>query len=177
MAELPGPQRVLGTGGTSSLRHVGVSWLEANATETLWPGMTVARLCMTVSGWSFHEYLAKMKQDQEWVDTAFLHALGRAHGVNVVIFQAHMDETLGGEDLGESAEREDRAHIAVPVALVNDHHCWGVVPCADEVAVDPVNEGVHAALRTHTGEGPRGQGLCPNPSARINPKQLCPKVR
>ena len=26
------------------LRHVGVSWLEANASETLWPGMTVARL-------------------------------------------------------------------------------------------------------------------------------------
>ena len=32
--------------------------------------------------------------------------------------------------------------------------------------MDPVNEGVHAALHTHTGEGPRGQGLCPNPSVR-----------
>ena len=64
-----------------------------------------------------------MRQDREWVDLAFLHALGRAHGVNVVIFQAHVDETLVGEDLQDSAEHGDR--IAVPVALVNDHHFWG----------------------------------------------------
>ena len=99
--------------------------MEANASETLWPGMTVAKLCCTVSGWPFQEYPAKMRQDQEWVDTRFLHALRRAHSVNVVIFQAHMDETLVGKDWAESVEREDRAHIAVPVALVNDHHCWG----------------------------------------------------
>ena len=67
------------------LRRVGVSWLEVNASETIWPGMTVAKLCCTVSGWSFQEYLAKMRQDREWVDTAFLHALGRAYGVNVVV--------------------------------------------------------------------------------------------
>ena len=67
------------------LRRVGVSWLELNASETIWPGMTVQKLCCTVSGWSFEEYLAKMRQDREWVDTAFLHALGRAHGVNVVV--------------------------------------------------------------------------------------------
>ena len=107
------------------LRRVGVSWLEANASETMWPGMTVAKLCCTVSGWSFQEYLAKMRQDREWADTAFLHALGRAHGVNVVIFQAHTDETLVGEDLADSAQHEDRATISVPVALVNDHHFWG----------------------------------------------------
>ena len=59
------------------------------------------------------------------MDTACLHALRRAHSVNVVIFQAHMDETLVGKDWAESAEREDRAHIAVLVALVNDHHFWG----------------------------------------------------
>ena len=110
------------------LRRVGVSWLETNASEMIWPGMTVAKLCCTVSGLSFHEYLAKMRQDREWVDTAFLHALGRAYGVNVVIFQAHMDEALVGEDLQDSAEHEDC--IAVPVALVNDHHFWGVLPCA-----------------------------------------------
>ena len=104
-------------------RRVGVSWLEANAAEMIWPGMTVAKLCCTVSGWSFQEYLAKMRQDREWADLAFLHALGRAHGVNVVIFQAHMDETLVGEDLQDSVEHADR--IAVPVALVNDHYFWG----------------------------------------------------
>ena len=72
------------------LRRVGVSWLEANAAEMIWPGMTVAKLCCAVSGWSFQEYLANMRQDREWADLAFLHALGRAHGVNVVIFQAHI---------------------------------------------------------------------------------------
>ena len=131
----------------------------------IWPGMTVAKLCCTVSGWSFQEYLAKMRQDREWADLAFLHALGRAHGVNVVIFQAHMDETLVGEDLQDSAEHEDR--IAVPVALVNDHHFWGVLPCGHEVAVDAVDKGEHAALRSHVGDGRRGKGLCP--SSRANP--------
>ena len=80
------------------LRRIGVSWLEANASEVIWPGMTVSKLCSTVSGWSFQEYLAKMRRDREWVDTAFLHALGRAFGVNVLIFQAHTDETMVGED-------------------------------------------------------------------------------
>ena len=55
----------------------------SDASETIW--MTVAKLCCTMSGWSFQEYLAKMRQDREWVDTAFLHALGRAHGVHVVV--------------------------------------------------------------------------------------------
>ena len=151
------------------LRRVGVSWLETNASEMIWPSMTVAKLCCTVSGLSFHEYLAKMRQDREWVDTAFLHALGRAYGVNVVIFQAHMDEALVGEDLQDSAEHEDC--IAVPVALVNDYHFWGVLPCADEVAVDVVDKGEPAALRSCMGDGRRGKGLCPNP--RLNPEEKC----
>ena len=87
------------------LRRVGVSWLEANASETLWPGMTVARLCMTVSGWSFQEYLAKMRHDREWVDTAFLHALRRAHGVNVVIFHALGGRTMCRRGCSGSCQR------------------------------------------------------------------------
>eukprot|EP00974_Lingulodinium_polyedra_P075513 7317790-Lingulodinium_polyedra.AAC.1 len=31
------------------LRQVGVSWVEANASDVIWPGMTVAKLCRTVS--------------------------------------------------------------------------------------------------------------------------------
>ena len=243
------------------LRRVGVSWLELNASETIWPGMTVQKLCCTVSGWSFPEYLAKMRQDREWVDTAFLHALGRAHGVNVVvldvpcrafgcvhafaavhsavvasshrshkqncivrsvriklgqataelrfaifvceralgawlleplwcfmcvreialavcarcafnlvalvratkvvIFQAHTDETLVGEYLTDSAQHKDRAPSSLPVALVNDHHFWAVVPCTDEAAVDPIDKGEHAAMRSKL-----GKGLCPSPSRR-----------
>ena len=150
------------------LRKVGVSWLEANHAEMIWPGMTVSKLCSTVSGWSFQEYLAKMRQDREWADLAFLHALGRAYGVSVVIFQAHMDETLVGEGLQDSAEHDDP--IAVPVALVNDHHFWGVLPCGHEVAVAAVDKGEHAALRSHVGDGRRGVGLCPNP--RTNPPPM-----
>ena len=32
------------------LRRVGLEWLEANAQEPLWPGMTVSKLCGVVSG-------------------------------------------------------------------------------------------------------------------------------
>ena len=143
------------------LRRVGVSWLETNASEAIWPGMTVAKLCCAVSGVSFQEYLAKMRQDREWVDTAFLHALGRAHGVNVLIIQTHMDEALVGEDLMDNPEHGSDTLIMVPVALVNDHHFWGVVPCSDEVEMRPIDKGEHAALRAHV-----GKGLCPNPSGR-----------
>ena len=127
------------------LRRVGVSWLEANATEMIWPGMTVAKLCCTVSGWSFQEYLTKMRQDREWVDTAFLHALGRAYGVNVWIIQAHTDEALVGDDLAENAGHE-HTPIVVPVALVNDQHVWVVLPCAYVDVIGPVDKGEHTTL-------------------------------
>ena len=37
----------------------------------------------------------------------------------------------------------------------------GVVPCADEAAVDPIDKGEHAAMRSKL-----GKGLCPSPSRR-----------
>ena len=135
--------------GSDVDRHgrVGVSWLEANASEVVWTGMTVSKLCITVSGWSFQEYLAKMRRGREWVDMAFLHAFGRAYGVNVWIFQAHIDETLVGEDLAASTGHDHHTAIVVPVALVNDQHVWGgVLPCADVDAIGPVDKGDHRAL-------------------------------
>ena len=66
-----------------------------------------------------------MRQDREWVDTTFLHALGRAHGVNVLIIQAHTDEALVGEDLMENTGHEHETPIMVPVALINDLNFWG----------------------------------------------------
>ncbi len=48
------------------IRRVGVSWLEASAEEVIWPGMTVAKLCTTVSGCSFREYVDKMKTHLAW---------------------------------------------------------------------------------------------------------------
>ena len=143
------------------LRRIGVSWLEADASEVIWPGLTVAKLCSAVSGLSFQEYVAKVQQDGEWVDTAFLHALGRAHGVNVLIFQAHTDEALVGEDMMEDPGNESDRPIMVPIAVVNDHHFWGVVECEAEVAISPVDKGEFAAFRSQA-----GKGLCPDSSGR-----------
>ena len=94
-----------------------------------------------------------MRLDREWVDTAFLHALRQAHGVTVLIVQADTDEALVGGDLVENMGKGLCPNpIMVPVALVNDHHFWGVVPCADEMAIGPVDKGEHAALRSHAGQ-------------------------
>ena len=145
------------------LRRVGVAWLEANASETLWTGMSVSKLCCTVSGWSFQEYLTNMRKDNEWVDTAFLHALGRAYGVNVLIIQSHIDETIVGEDLTET-DNKDGALIAVPVALVNDRHFWGVLPCEDNDEVCPVDKGDYESLRSQV-----SKGLCSSSHGHTSP--------
>ena len=60
------------------LRRVGLEWLEANAQEPLWPGMTVSKLCGVVSGTTFREYVEKMQRAGAWIDTACVHALGGA---------------------------------------------------------------------------------------------------
>eukprot|EP00974_Lingulodinium_polyedra_P120802 11176536-Lingulodinium_polyedra.AAC.1 len=45
------------------LRRVGVSRLETHASDVIWRGVTVAKLCTTVSGWSFKAYLAQVRQN------------------------------------------------------------------------------------------------------------------
>ena len=103
------------------LRRVGVKWLEENQSEVMWSGMTVSRLCRIVSGMTFPEYLQKMRGDGESIDTVFLHALGLAHGVTVLIIQAGMDAGIVGLDVVEDAVMEGRGRaMVVPVALQND---------------------------------------------------------
>ena len=94
--------------------------MEANDSEVSWQGMAVAKLCRTVSGWSFEECIAQVRQDRESVNAAFVHELGRAHGVNVLIFQEHADEALVGEDMMENAGDETDHPIMVPIALVKN---------------------------------------------------------
>ena len=60
-----------------------------------------------------------MRKDQDWVDTACLHALGRAHCVNVLILQEHADEALVGEDMMENTGGETDPPIMVPIVVVN----------------------------------------------------------
>ena len=58
------------------LRRVGLEWLEANAQEPLWPGMTVSKLCGVVSGTTFREYMEQMQRAGEWIDTAVFACIG-----------------------------------------------------------------------------------------------------
>ena len=78
--------------------------------------MTVAKLCSTVSGWSFEEYKEQMGTDRARVGTALLHALGRAYGFNVLIVQEHAGEALVGEDMMENTGDETDPPIMAPIA-------------------------------------------------------------
>ena len=141
------------------LRRVGLEWLEANAQEPLWPGMTVSKLCGVVSGTTFREYVEKMQRAGEWIDTAFLHALGAAHGANVLIFQPGMEMAIVGADLAESADEHNRQPpMTVPIALVNDVHFWGVTELLPEAPPPPVDKGEHAVFAAI-----EGLDLCPGP--------------
>ena len=68
-----------------------------------WQVMTMAKLCSNV--WLIR------------VDGACLHARGRAHGVYVLICQAHADEALVGEDMVENAGGGTDLPIIVPIVL------------------------------------------------------------
>ena len=76
-----------------------MKWLEENKSEVVWSGMAVSQLCQIVSDMTFPDYMQKMRIEGEWVDTPFLHALGVAHGVTVLIIQAGMDAGIVGLDL------------------------------------------------------------------------------
>ena len=144
------------------LRQVGVKWLDTNARELMWQGMTIARLCSVVSGSLFPDYLARMRMDGEWIDTAFLHALGAAHGVNVLIFQIGQDPAIVGMDVKDDTSEDGHSTMMVPIALVNDCHFWGVTDSIDApiCAVDKGELPVFAS----------GSGLCPGPIADGRPE-------
>ena len=48
----------------------------------------------------------------------------------------------------ESAEEERIPPIMVPIALVNDHHFWGVIESGPEPTIEPVDKGELAAFRS-----------------------------
>ena len=159
------------------LRQVGVKWLDTHARELLWPGMSIAKLCSVVSGSQFPDYLAKVKMDGEWIDTAFLHALGAAHGVNVLIFQIGQDPAIVGMGVADDTSEDGHSTMMVPIALVNDCHFWGVTDSIDApiCAVDKGELPVFAS----------GSGLCPGPIAdgrpetsddnrALSPRSRCP---
>ena len=109
-------------------RAAAVEWVGENPRTKVWDGMILSMLCRAVAGEDHQQYVQRMRRNGEWADTVFLHALGNVYGANVVVFQAGTDPALLGpclhEDLGSTG-----AHLMVPVALVNDYHFWGVVPC------------------------------------------------
>eukprot|EP00974_Lingulodinium_polyedra_P076796 7433568-Lingulodinium_polyedra.AAC.1 len=66
-----------------------------------------------------------MRQGGAWVDAAFLHALGRAYGADVLIFQARQEAALVGEDMLEGMGDGSGTPCLAPVVLANDHQFWG----------------------------------------------------
>ena len=79
-----------------------------------------------------------------------------------MVFQEHSDEALVGEDMMENTSDEREPAIMVPIALVNDHHFWGVVDSKDGVLIAPVDKGECAAFRS-----PTCLGQCPDASGRV----------
>ena len=79
------------------------------------------------------------------------------------IIQPHIDETIVGEDLTET-DNKDGALIAVPVALVNDRHFWGVLPSEDNDEVCPVDKGDYESLRSQV-----SKGLCSSSHGHTSP--------
>ena len=82
-----------------------------------------------------------MRTDRAWVDTALLHAIGRAYCDNVLTVQEHADEALVGEDMRENAGNATGPPIIAPIALVDNRHFWGNVEYICEVGGAPAEKG------------------------------------
>ncbi len=71
-----------------AIRDAGRQWLLKHRSDVLWVGMTVQRLCETLSGnTNFENYCDEMAQPGAWVDTCFLHAIACVHKVDIVLFR------------------------------------------------------------------------------------------
>ena len=66
-----------------------------------------------------------MQKSGEWVDTAFMHVLACAVGATELVFQDGVDPAIIGPKLIDGDYGD--CDLVVPVALVNDYHCWDVV--------------------------------------------------
>ena len=100
-----------------------------------------------------------MGKDGAWIDTAFLHGLGCAYGADIMIFQASMEPAVVGMSLLDDGDDQGGGGdpIAIPVALVNDYHFWGVMEAPDAAeVVSPVDKGEPGVFR-------QGLGLYPGP--------------
>ena len=75
-----------------------------------------------VGGCLFDAYERKMRLSGTWGDTAFLHGLACASGVDVVIIQESGDYLVGSSLMGNDDT------FLIPVVLVNDFHFWACEP-------------------------------------------------
>ena len=104
-------------------RQVGVKWLADHGGDAIWEGMTIALLCETVSSTGFREYLTQMGRDGAWIDTAFLHGLGCAYEVDVMIFQTGMEPALVGISLLDMGDSQGRyTHVESVSVLIHATH-------------------------------------------------------
>ena len=78
-----------------------------------------------------------MQQNGHLADTALLHGMGNAYGIDVLIFQVGTDPAC----VGTCLHLEDGSRVVVPVALVNDYHFWGLLSDHVEEDIAHVDKG------------------------------------
>ncbi len=111
-----------------AIRNVGRQWLLNHRNDVLWGGMTVQRLCETLSGnTNFENYCDEMARPGTWVDTCFLHTIGCVHKVDIILFQLGMSPAWLGWSMHKIEAEAEEDPVAVPMALMNDRHFWGVL--------------------------------------------------
>ena len=142
------------------LRQVGVDWMGKNRKEDMWDGMTYEKLIMLMASGNrdggFAAHLERMSMDKTWVDCGFLHALGCAFKVDVVVVQAHCDPAYVGFSLSSGA---DGPVATITVALENDRHFWAALPHRTEV-VPYVDQGDFMSHYLKGAQEKPGPGAC-----------------
>lgn len=129
--------RAAGDRRCQEARALAVAWVRDHARDEVWGGAVFHKVCVAISRHeSFDDYVRGLGTQGEWVDTASLHALACACGVDVCVFQSGRDPTL----LGPSTTGDARAAVPIiPVAIENDFHFWGCLE-ADVPLIDYVDK-------------------------------------
>ena len=109
------------------LRSVARQWMETHAEDMVWDGMPFKDLAVMMAGRkgrassTYVEVIKSIATDKEWIDCSCLLALACHFVVDVLIFQEGMDPVIVGCSLMEKAP-----FGMLTMAMVNDHHFWGV---------------------------------------------------
>lgn len=148
-----------------ALRRLAADWIDQHKLSELWDEFTVSDLIRaTCPDRTVQAYLSRMRKPGQWADTAFIHALACAFGVDVAVFQPQADVTL----LGSSLMGND-TDTCVSMCLQNDFHFWAMLP-ADRDVIAWVNKGDPCRPATSESRSTMGTGdedQAPEPSLAL----------